>query len=82
MNAKEIFGVVAPIVEHWNAVCERVARLSAVRDGDTITISPVERSCDAHLPGSVVTDIAMLSSVYGFGFGIHSDNNGSLYILI
>lgn len=75
----KIFDLIAPIVTEWNK--HNYFKMSAVQDEEMIIISPVNADRTAHLPGSVVSDIAMLAAVYGFTFGIHASNNAP-YILI
>ena len=79
MKAQEIFDILQPFVTRWNEEF-RFPRLSMVLDDDAITISPEERW--NYISGTFITDLAMLASVYGWSFGIHTTKEGSLYILL
>lgn len=75
----KVFDILAPIIENWNK--DNYFKMSIVQEEDSIIVSPVNADRTAHLPGSIVSDIAALSQVYGFIYGIHATNNAP-YILI
>ena len=78
LTESQIFDIVAPIIESWNATHESSA-LAGVLDDDYITISPKD---GRHIPGPFLADIAALASVYNFSFGVWVTNSGAPYILL
>ena len=78
LTESQIFDIIAPVVESWNAVHESSA-LAAVLDGDYITISPKD---ERHIPGPFLSDIAARAAVYNFSFGVWVTNSGAPYILL
>ena len=78
LTESQIFDIIAPVVESWNANHESSA-LAAVLDEDFITISPKD---ERHSPGPFLADIAALAAVYNFTFGVWVTNSGAPYILL
>ena len=78
LTESQIFDIIAPIVESWNANHEASA-LAAVLDEDFITISTKD---ERHIPGPFLSDIAALAAVYNFSFGVWVTNSGAPYILL
>lgn len=83
MEAKSIYNLLRPVVNGWNKDHE-YAKVSMVLDDDTITLSPImDGTGHFRFSGVLLTDIALLSQVYGFCWGIHMNANGNApYILI
>lgn len=73
------FDILAPLVTEWNK--HNYFKVAIVEEDDIITISPVITDRTAHLPGSILSDVAALAQVYGFCFSIHAFNNAP-YIVI
>lgn len=76
--ANTIFDLLRPMIEDWNA--HNSNKVALVLDDDLLTISPVN-TARPYLPGVVVTNVALLSEVYGFCFTLHARNNAP-YITI
>ena len=80
MEEKTLYRIIKPVVDAWNQGRDESLQLSCKYEEYYIEIVPKEDN--PHIPGALLTDIAMLAVVYNFAYGVHLNINGTPQILL